>query len=136
MSRGNRAAIALILTAGLSSLALAQGAKPADSKPATAAAPAAGPATGKGDMKMPSPEEMKKMQDMGKAPGRRRASPARSTPCSPAGAGTWEGKIKSYEMPGPSSPPRARPAPRPMTSIMGGRFLKCEVKGEMGMGRY
>jgi hypothetical protein len=137
MTRANRAALAIFLTAGLCApLALAQGDKPADKKPATpppssTPAPGAQPGGKPGDMKMPSPEEMQKMMDA-------YMNAAKTGPQHEflkKQAGTWHGKVKSYEVPG--QPPQESECDETVTSILGGRFTKCDVAGEMGqMGHF
>src|SRR5262249_22650253 len=115
-------------TAGLCApLALAQGDKPAEKKPTQPTAPGTGAQPGKpGDMKQPSPEEMQKMME-----GYMNA--AKTGPQHEfllKGVGTWHGTVKSYEMPG--QPAEESECDETVTSILGGRFTKCEVKGKMG----
>jgi len=134
----NSAALAIILTAGLCApLALAQGEKPADKKPPAPAAPApAAPAkpAQPGDMKKPSDEEMKKMMEEQAAWEKAGKAGAEHEFLKKA-AGNWTGKVKSYEMPG--QPPAESTCTETITSVLGGKFTKCEVSGEMGgMGHF
>jgi hypothetical protein len=127
-------AVLFILAAGLCApLALAQGEKPAEKKPATPA-PAAGQPGKGGDMKMPSADDMKKMQETMET-YMKAAQPGKEHEFLKKQVGTWEGKVKSYEMPG--QPPVESTCSESITSILGGRFTKCEVSGEMGgMGHF
>jgi hypothetical protein len=127
MTRVNSAALAFILAAGLCVPALAQSEKTTDKKPAPPAPTAAQP--GKpADMKMPSPEEMKKMQDAWEKASM--AGPEHEF--LKKAVGTWTGKVKSYE--DPTKPPAESTCNETISSILGGKFTKCEVSGTMVMG--
>jgi hypothetical protein len=140
MTRGSRAVLAIIVAAGVCAPALAQP-KDSDKKPASpaASAPAAPAAAqpdkkGPGDMKMPSPEDMKKMQEMMAAYEDFGKSGPQHDFLKKA-AGTWHGKVKSYEMPG--QPAQESECDETVKSILGGKFTTCEVSGEMGsMGHF
>jgi hypothetical protein len=118
--------LALIAMIGMAApMAMAQD-KPAEKKPTPAMEQ-----PGKADAKQPSAEDMKKMQDMGKA-WEDAAKPGKEHEMLAKQAGTWDGTVKVYEMPG--QPPSESKCTENATSIMGGRFMKCEVKGMMSMG--
>jgi hypothetical protein len=124
----NSAALAILLAAGLCAPTLAQGEKPAEKKPA-APAPAAAQPGKPGDMKQPSPEELKKMKEEGDAWQKAGIAGAEHEFLKKA-AGTWSGKVTSYE--DASKPPVKSTCSETVTSILGGKFTKCEIKGDLG----
>ena len=82
-------------------------------------------------MKMPGPEDMQKMMAAYEAA----AKTGPQHEFLKKQTGTWHGKVKSYEMPG--QPPAESECDETVSSILGGRFTKCEVSGEMGqMGHF
>ena len=123
------------------SIALAQQpAQPAKDKPATLQPPAkdtkpavpakdAKPAAGQPEHGMPgmTEQQAKDMQicmEAGK-PGAQHAELAKAV-------GTWAGKCKMWMGPDAKEPSMTSDCTETVTTIMDGRFIKCEVKGDMG----
>lgn len=116
--------VALVAAAGLSAtFALAQPASKEKSKPA--AQPAQ---TAPAEHQM-SPEELAMMEAWQKA-----ATPGEMHERLGKAAGAWEGKVKMWHM--PDMPPEESTCTTVMTPMFGGRFLKCETKGQMSMGLF
>jgi hypothetical protein len=132
MNRTARTVLTILAAAGMASIAAAQqpGTKPPAKpeppikiNPATPAKPAA-----------PGQPSQQQMDDMMKAymaasqPGEMHKHLAK-------GVGTWEGKVKSFEV--PNQPPEESTCTSTATSMMDGRFNKLETSGEMGkMGHF
>lgn len=114
---------ALGLAALAGSLALAQ--PPKDAKPPTPAAPAGQP-----EMQLPpgwTAEDMQACVAAG-TPGKMHEHLAK-------GVGTWHGKTQMWMAPG--TEPMKSECTSTVTSVMDGRYVKCEMAGEMpGMGPF
>lgn len=138
-----RTTVTFLAAAGLTAgLALAQPDK--NTKPTTTPARPAQPEKPKAPAGekpgaqpgIPSPEEMKKMQEAYE----NAAKPGKMHEHLTRDAGTWEGKVKMWEAPG--QPPKESTCTSVLTPVFDGLFVKDEVHGTMmdkpfhGLGIY
>lgn len=134
MNRSYRFAAVATLAALAGTVALAQPGqdkKPAPpAKPATPAAVKPAAPAGQPEMQLPPGFTMEDMQACIEAgtPGEMHAFLAE-------GVGTWDGKTKMWMAPG--TDPIESTCTTVISSIMDGRYIKCETSGEMpGMGMF
>lgn len=120
----------LITVAGLAaiagSIAWAQPAR--DTKPATPTPPAAPAAAGQPEM---TDQQMKDMQACMEA-----ATPGPMHSWLAESVGTWAGKTRMWMAPG--APAMESDCVNTITAVLDGRFVRCEISGEMpdGMGMF
>jgi hypothetical protein len=127
MNRTRRFVLSTFAIAGLASAALAQH----DSQPKAPSKPGQ-PTPAKPDMKPPPGMDNMdpKMKEMMEA-YTQAAQPGKMHEWLQKSVGTWEGKVKSYEM--PDQPPTESTCTTVITSMMDGRYTRGETRGEMDM---